>query len=81
MGAARELGETYLEMGKILLASGDPQGNHYLDEARRLFKECGAEQDREKAETTLLRGRIGDADRVAFRPNLSELRITEERST
>jgi len=79
LGARYELGVTHFEMGKFLLESGDPDASDCLNEAIRLFKECGAELDREGAETTmLLRSRIGGRHQAAPGANLLARRITEE---
>jgi tetratricopeptide (TPR) repeat protein len=82
LGAGHELGRTYFELGKCLLASGDAEGSNCLNEAMRLFQECGAELDREKVETTMnLRGLIGNADQTPPGPNRQANRITGQRQS
>ncbi len=71
LGAYFELAVTYVEKGKFLLELGDPEAYHCLNEAVRLFQECGAEMDRESAESlgVPVHGRVDDRDSEPSAPN------------
>ena len=49
LGAQYELAATYLDLGRFLMESGEPNAGDYLDLAHRLFDACGAELDRARA--------------------------------
>ena len=68
LGASYELGMTYYDMGRFLLEAGRPEAGDCLDQAARLFEQCGAVLDRDQAKalTLNLRRRIDHSDRASF---------------
>jgi tetratricopeptide (TPR) repeat protein len=68
LGASYELGMTYYDMGRFLLEAGRPEAGDCLDQAARLFEQCGAVLDRDQAKvlTLNLRRRIDHSVRAGF---------------
>jgi tetratricopeptide (TPR) repeat protein len=72
MGARYDLGMTYYDMARFLLELGRPGAASCLDNATRLFRECGALMDRERAEalSVHLPHTVSDRSRVHRGPHL-----------